>query len=31
MVGGPPGGPADTTVTWKVTRVNLTDVAAGRF
>ena len=31
MVGGPPGGPADTTVTWKVTRVNLADVAAGRF
>jgi hypothetical protein len=31
MVGGPDGGPADTTVTWKVTRVNLADVAAGRF
>ncbi|HEX6525716.1 MAG TPA: hypothetical protein VF070_37740, partial [Streptosporangiaceae bacterium] len=31
MVGGPHGGPADTTVTWKVTRVNLADVAAGRF
>jgi hypothetical protein len=31
MTGGPPGGPADTTVTWKVTRVNLADVAAGRF
>jgi RNA polymerase sigma factor (sigma-70 family) len=31
MVGGPASGPADTTVTWKVTRVNLADVAAGKF
>ena len=31
FVGGPAGGPADTTVTWKLTRVNLADVAAGKF
>ena len=31
FAGGPAAGPADTTVTWKVTRVNLADIAAGRF
>ena len=31
MVGGPHGGPADMTVTWKVTRVNLADVAVGKL
>jgi len=31
FAGGPPGGPADTTVTWRLTRVNLADVAAGKF
>lgn len=31
FTGGPADGPADTTVTWKVTRVNLADVAVGRF
>ena len=31
FTGGPAGGPADTTVTWKLTRVNLADIAAGKF
>jgi len=31
FVGGPAGGPPDTTVTWKLTRVNLADVGAGKF
>jgi hypothetical protein len=31
FTGGPAGGPADTTVTWKLTRVSLADVAAGKL
>jgi len=31
FTGGPAGGPADTTVTWKLTRVTLADVAAGKL
>jgi hypothetical protein len=31
FTGGPAGGPPDTTVTWKLTRVNLADIAAGNF
>jgi len=31
FTGGPAGGPPDTTVTWKLTRVYLADIAAGSF
>jgi hypothetical protein len=31
FTGGPAGGPPDTTVTWKLTRVYLADIAAGNF
>jgi hypothetical protein len=31
FTGGPAGGPADTTISWKLTRVSLADVAAGKL